>query len=158
MANKRILIVYYSRTGITKKVATEMSGLLGADIEEIIDLKNRSGMIVYLTGGRDAMRGYLTDIEPIKRSPAEFDMVILGSPVWGGTIAPALRTYIENNKDKIKSAAFFCTLGGKNPANTFNAMQTVSGKEPVATLWLSARDVKKDNHKEELKRFVREIE
>lgn len=40
----KILIVFYSRTGTTRKVAHELQKSLKADIEELFD-KNRSGPI-----------------------------------------------------------------------------------------------------------------
>ena len=58
----KTLIVYYSRTGLTKKIATHISETLKADIDEIIDTKKRSGAIGYMSGGRDAMKGSLTNI------------------------------------------------------------------------------------------------
>ena len=39
----RSLVVYYSRTGVTKKVAEAISRKLGSDVEEIIDQRDRSG-------------------------------------------------------------------------------------------------------------------
>ncbi|MEI6774938.1 MAG: hypothetical protein WCL18_09565 [bacterium] len=42
---KKILVLYYSRTGITKKLATFIGDVLDADIEEIVDTKNRSGVM-----------------------------------------------------------------------------------------------------------------
>jgi flavodoxin len=39
---KKILVVYYSRTGITKKLARSIVDILSADGEEIVDTKNRA--------------------------------------------------------------------------------------------------------------------
>ena len=39
---KKILVVYYSRTGMTKKLALSIVDILGADGEEIIDTKKRA--------------------------------------------------------------------------------------------------------------------
>ncbi|MEI8008008.1 MAG: hypothetical protein WCI00_00755 [bacterium] len=39
---KKILVVYYSRTGMTKKLALSITDMLGADSEEIIDTKKRA--------------------------------------------------------------------------------------------------------------------
>ena len=49
----RSLVVYYSRTGVTKKVAEAISQMLGADIEEIIDRRDRRGPKGFFTGGRE---------------------------------------------------------------------------------------------------------
>ena len=52
----KCLVVYYTRTGKTKVVAEKVSAELGADIEEIVDLKKREGKLGWIAGGRDAMQ------------------------------------------------------------------------------------------------------
>ena len=42
--NMKILIAYYSRTGVTRKIAEKLKEKLGCDIEEIESVKDRSGM------------------------------------------------------------------------------------------------------------------
>jgi flavodoxin len=39
------LVVYYSRSGNTRFVAEQISEEIGADIEEIIDIKKRKGLL-----------------------------------------------------------------------------------------------------------------
>ncbi|MBE3088681.1 MAG: flavodoxin family protein, partial [Actinobacteria bacterium] len=46
--SRNILVVYYSRTGTTRKVAEYITKQLGADMEEIIDMKKRSGIWGFL--------------------------------------------------------------------------------------------------------------
>jgi flavodoxin len=50
----KALIVYYSRTGRTKKIAKEIQLGIKAEIEEIKDSKNRKGILGWLSAGRDA--------------------------------------------------------------------------------------------------------
>jgi flavodoxin len=56
------LVVYYSRTGKTRFVAEKVVAELKADIEEIVDLKNRKGRFGFLKAGYDATRGNGTEI------------------------------------------------------------------------------------------------
>ncbi|MFH1248895.1 MAG: NAD(P)H-dependent oxidoreductase [archaeon] len=84
----KTLVVYYSRTGTTKKVASEIASILKCGIEEIIDLKNRSGPIGWINAGRDGMKKILSDISRIKKNPADYDLVIIGTPIWGGNVSP----------------------------------------------------------------------
>ena len=86
----KILIVYYSRTGTTKKIAEELSKNFNADLEEIVDKKNRAGAIGWVMSGRDNIKKALTEIEEVKNDPSQYDLVIFGSPNWVGTIAPAI--------------------------------------------------------------------
>jgi flavodoxin len=57
MGGKKILAVYCSRTGTTRKIANEISSKLDCDVEEIIDLKTRAGPIGYMAAGRDFEKG-----------------------------------------------------------------------------------------------------
>ena len=65
----KTLVIYYTRTGNTKFAAETIAAELGADIEEVIDLKNRQGKLNWLTAGRDAMRGSETNVAQTKKNP-----------------------------------------------------------------------------------------
>jgi flavodoxin len=58
----KTLVIYYTRSGNAKFMAETIAAELGADIEEVIDLKNRQGRLAFLPAGRDAMRGKETEI------------------------------------------------------------------------------------------------
>ena len=109
------LVVYYSRTGNARFVAETIAAEVGADIEEVIDLKKRSGPIGFLTGGSDARRGKETEISPTTKSPAEYDLIIVGTPVWASRPSPAIITYLKKNDLSGKKVALFFTHGGKKP-------------------------------------------
>ena len=78
----KTLVVYYSRTGNTKFVAEEITAELGADIEEVVDLKKRDGKMGYLSASRDATGNRQTNIAETKRNPADYDLIVIGTPVW----------------------------------------------------------------------------
>ncbi len=61
------LVVYYTRTGNTRFVAQTIAAEIGADVEEVVDLKKRSGVLGYLSGGSDARRGKETEIAPTQK-------------------------------------------------------------------------------------------
>ena len=111
----KILVVYYSRTGNARFIAQTIAAEIGADVEEVIDLKKRSGTFGFLSGGFDARRGKETKIAPTAKSPAGYDLVIVGTPVWGGRPAPAILTYLKKNDLSGKKVAVFFARGGKKP-------------------------------------------
>jgi flavodoxin len=63
------LVVFYSRTGTTKKVAETISNILKCDVEEVFDTKNRAGVLGWLRSGRDAGSKKPTAIEKAKKNP-----------------------------------------------------------------------------------------
>ena len=110
------LVVYYSRTGNARFVAETIAAEVGADIEEVIDLKKRSGAFGFLSGGSAARRGKETKIAPTTKSPADYDLIIVGTPVWAGRPSPAIATYLKKNDLSGKKVAVFFTQGGKKPS------------------------------------------
>jgi flavodoxin len=107
------LIVYYTRTGNARFVAETISSQLGADIEEVIDLKKRSGILGWLSGGKDAKQGKETEIAPTKKKPADYDLIVIGTPIWAGKPTPAINTYLKKNDLSGKKVAVFFSQGGK---------------------------------------------
>ncbi|MBE3036909.1 MAG: NAD(P)H-dependent oxidoreductase [Candidatus Atribacteria bacterium] len=143
--SRNILVVYYSRTGTTRKVAEYITKQLGADMEEIIDMKKRSGIWGFLIGGRDALKRKETKINEIKKDPSKYDLVIAGSPMWAGNITPAIRTYLNKYKTDIKSVAFFVTSGGSNQGKIFEEVRSLLDKELISLMGICTKELKDDS-------------
>ncbi|MDD5530829.1 MAG: flavodoxin [bacterium] len=150
----KILVTFYSRTGNTKKVAETIAGTLKCDIEEIVDMKSRKGAWGWIVSGKDATQKNLTTIGAITKSPDSYDLIIIGTPIWGGKMTPAVRTYLSQNKEKIKSIAFFCTMGGSNAGNAFKDMEDFVGKQPLRTLEISTKEVVQGAYIQKVKDFT----
>ena len=154
----KILIVYYSRTSNTRKVAEEIQNNLDWDIEEIIDTQNRSGIFKYITSGFQASRKKLTILENIKNDPASYDLLVIGTPVWAGNISTPIRTYIHQNHAKFNNVAFFCTAGGSRFDGTFSEMTELSGTSTIARIGLTAKEVKDESYKTKITEFIKKIQ
>lgn len=152
-----ILIIYYSRTGYTKKVAEALAEISKADTEEIISKKKRDGLSGYLKSGSEAAQKKLTEIEETKKDPSEYDTVVIGTLVWVGNMASPIRTYLNNNLGKFKHVAFFSTQGSIKDQKVFNELREVLGKNPVSTLKLSTKEVAKEEFKDKINKFLEEI-
>ena len=153
----KTLVVFYSRTGTTKKVAEAIAQKTGADLEEIKDTVDRNGAMGYLRSGRDAMKKKLTKLEPLLKNPADYDLVVIGTPIWGWNVSAPVRTFITERKDKFKKVAFFCTMGGSGDKNAFSEMEKIIGKKPVATLALTTKEVVSGNISEKIDGFTKSI-
>lgn len=138
----KILVVYYSRTGVTRKLADFIAKKINASLEEIKDTVNRVGIIGYLLAGRDAKFRRLTKLEKSNYSPADFDLVVIGTPIWAWNMSVPVRTYLEEYKGQFKQVAFFCTMGGSGDERAFREMGGgITGKKPMATLSLKTKEV-----------------
>jgi flavodoxin len=153
----KTLIVYYSRTGLTKKLAEFLGRELGADTEEIIDKQDRSGAFGYLKSGRDAMRKRLTEIAAPEHDPSLYDLVIIGTPTWAFNMACAVRTYLTKNKNSFKRLAFFATHGSDGAEKAIKNMEDLSGRQSSASLVLSSREISNDKFLDSAKGFSQRL-
>ena len=142
---KKILVVYYSRSGNTKKVAEDIARTLNADMEQLIDKKDRSGALGYMVAGKDAALQNLAKIEPVTKDPALYDLVVLGTPVWSWNMAPALRTYIIDHKAALKQIAIFTTAGNTKPDKIAAKMEALADKKASALAGFMESDLKEQN-------------
>jgi flavodoxin len=132
------LVVYYTRSGNSRFVAQTIAAEVGADVEEIVDLKKRSGVFGYLSGGSDARRGKETEIAPTTKSPADYDLIIFGSPIWAGRPAPAITTYLKKNDVSGKKVAVFFSQGGKKPTGFEQTKALMPNSECIGELSLTS--------------------
>lgn len=131
------LVIYYSRTGNTRFVAEKIAEQLSADICEVIDKKNRQGRLAFVKGGYDSLRKKLTKIEVSKKID-NYDLIIIGSPVWADGITPAIRTFIEKNDFSNKQIACFMTLKGDNPKKALeNMKEAILPQIPLSELGIT---------------------
>ncbi|MBU7017822.1 MAG: NAD(P)H-dependent oxidoreductase [Theionarchaea archaeon] len=152
----KALVIYYSRTGNTETVAEALAAALQCDKEAIIDTKKRSGPLGYVSSGRDAKQESLTVIEDIKRDVSEYDLVIIGTPVWAGRVSTPVRTFIHQHKN-LKRVAFFTTQGSEDPGEALKDMEALSGKTPVCVLSIRSNEVEKGDFDQKISQFVREL-
>jgi len=151
----KTLIVFYSRTGTTRKVAGELKVPLSADVEEIVDHKNRGGPIGFLQSGREAKNEATPEIDTPKMDPSGYDLVVICTPVWASKMASPVRSYLTQMKEKLRRVAFLCTCG--NPSgDVFEGMERLAGK-PAATLVIKAKDMRSGEYAEMVKTFAERV-
>jgi len=150
----KTLVVYYSLTGATRKVARELARVLKADLDEIESTTSYAGLWGYFRGGRDSWRGHLAPIEPAGVAPGDYDLVVVGGPVWAGHAAPPLRRYIQDHKPEFKKVGFFFTEGGSPPKRAFAELESLVGQKPVATMAILNRTVARNDFENEVADFA----
>jgi flavodoxin len=131
---------------------------MNCEYEEIIDTKKRKGRFIgFIKSGFAATREKLTIIKETQKDPKLYDVVILGTPIWNKRMTPAIRTYITENKNRFKSVAFFCTMGGKGGPETFESMTKLCEKTPISTLAITKKEIKNELHQDKIKNFSQQF-
>lgn len=88
-------IVYFTRTGDSKRIADKISNKLSCDVVEIKDNKNWNGIVGFIKGGFYASSN--KDVEITTHGNInDSDEIILVTPLWAGKLAPATTKFIKN--------------------------------------------------------------
>ena len=113
----RVLVAYFSATGVTAKVAEELAKAEGADLFEIkpatpytkedLDYtvkKSRSSMEMADTSCRPPIQEKLANMP-------QYDLVFLGFPIWWGREPSIVDSFIDSHCFVGKKIIPFCTSG-----------------------------------------------
>lgn len=108
------LIIYYSYRGNTKSIVDMIQKKIDADvlrIETVVPYSSNYNQVVN-QGQEEVNRGYCPKIKPVDVNLAQYDTIILGTPVWWYTFAPAMHTFLKSQNWKGKTVYPFATNGG----------------------------------------------
>lgn len=110
----KIAVIAYSFEGNTWKIASAIAESLHADLIRLVPQKEMTstGFSKYIWGGRQVVFGTKPKIEPLSHDPNQYDLIFLGSPIWAGTYAPPVKTFLETGLVHDKPIAFFYTHEG----------------------------------------------
>lgn len=110
----RKLIVFYSYGGNTRSIAEMIQKAIGCDMEEIKTVQPYTGdyMTVVDQGKQEVNSGYMPEILPLSVNIEDYDQIILGSPIWWYTFAPAVKTFLSRYALSGKEIFPFSTNGG----------------------------------------------
>jgi flavodoxin len=163
MNGKSVLVVFYSSTGNTRKVAQAIGKALSADVEQIhqvkpyqVDIKGK-GLGNSVNVSRAALGGMAartTPIEAVQRDPADYDLVLIGTPVCANSLPAPVRAYVEQYRPKFKEVAFFCT--GEDPDNEhiFELLEEACGKTPCTSFPFHAPKIRADEFHSQVEAFI----
>lgn len=128
---KKVLIAYFSASGVTKKVAEKMAEATGADLFRIVpeqpytkadlnwmDKQSRSTLEMKDRNCRPAMAE--------KPDVAGYDVILVGFPVWWYREPSIVDTFMESADFTGKTVAPFCTSGGSGLGDSAKNMQALA--------------------------------
>lgn len=114
------LIVYYSYEGNSEEIAKAIKEVTDADVLCIAPKKENKTKSLYrfIWGGMQVYMTKKPELMPYEVDLDKYDTVFIGSPVWFGTYAPPINTFLSENNIVNKNIALFICSGG-NKRNTF---------------------------------------
>ena len=91
----KTLVVYYSYTGKTKKIAQDLAKEKGAEIIELQEKAKRSKFNAYVFGSMAARGQKSVELQNDKIDFSAFDSIVIAMPIWAGYPAPAINNIIQ---------------------------------------------------------------
>lgn len=125
----RILVSYFSASGVTKNVAEKIAKAVNGDIFEIIpvqrytaedlDWTNKQSRSSVEMNDKSSRPAILSRVENID----EYSTIIIGFPVWWYTAPMIINTFIEENNLEGKNIYIFVTSGGSGSEGSFRDLK-----------------------------------
>lgn len=134
-AGEKVLVVFYSATGNTERVAGYIKDYLNADIFKLTPLKpytaedlnyrNRNSRVMRERDD-EAMRK-ITLVASRADNWEAYDTVFIGYPIWSAIAAWPVNAFIENNDFTGKTVIPFCTHGGSGLGRSGELLAKLAG-------------------------------
>ena len=122
---KKILIVYYSHSGNTAKIAKQIQKYTDGDLFEIKTKEQYPSKYNDLLNQakKEISDGYKPVLTSKVKNMEDYDIIFAGSPNWWGTIAPAASSFLSEYDFSGKTIVPFCTHGGGGVSRCFDDMK-----------------------------------
>lgn len=157
MGASKTLVVFYSRSGTTRRIAEALSAALKCDLEEITEPRPRTGFFGYIRSLLQASRQRPSAILPKKHEVSSYDLVVIGTPVWAWSLSSPVRAYLMATASQLPKVAFFCTLGARGSEGAFAQMTAIVGKKPRAICAITQREVLSGSYSARLSAFEKSL-
>lgn len=114
MTNKKYLVAYFSKTGTTQEFAQKIGKIINAPLYRINEKETYTPEDINWTV--EDCRANRENNDPSCRPelkaydlPQDFDILVLGFPLWWGEAPKVVRTFLESYDFTNKEIVLFCT-------------------------------------------------
>ena len=155
-AGSKTLILYYSQTGATEKVAQELQSRLNADMELVGLEEPYDGTYAESIArvAKERESGVLPKLLPLKADIAKYDTIFLGYPIWFGTYAMPIASLVKEYDFEGKHIVTFCTFGSGGLEASIQDLKKTLPTAEVAENGFGIRNARVGATAKELNRFL----
>ncbi len=157
-AGRKILVVYYSATGSTERVAEYIASETKGELFEIepveeytsadLNWNNSTSRVV-----REHENESLRNVELVKTTPDnwdEYDTIFIGYPIWWGIAAWPVNNFIKNNDFTGKTVIAFCTSSSSGLGSSMKLLE----EEVGSGRWLTGERFRSSVSESDVKKWV----
>lgn len=170
-AEKKVLIVYLSRTNNTRAIAEIIHQMVGGEVVALelekpypSDYRSTVQQVVH-----EYETGYLPPLKTKIEHMEQYDVVFLGFPTWDMQLPPPIKSFLHQYDLKGKTVIPFNTNGGYGPGSSFvtvrelcpqsNILQgfTTRGGSEMSGQLLVIKDARAEEARKEVESWLKKL-
>ncbi len=157
MSDRKVLVAFFSATGVTAKIAEKLSVTVGGDLFEIVptepysddelnwhDVQSRSSLEMNDPTSRPGIAGVVDDMEG-------YGSVFIGFPIWWYVAPRIIQTFLESYDFSGKKVFLFATSGMSGMGDTEKVLRSSC---PDTTIWGVGKRFSSSASTQEIERWV----
>jgi len=131
----KILVAYFSASGVTKKVAQTIAQLGNYDIFEIVPKQHYTKADLDWTNKKSRSsiemndKSFRPEIASKIENMADYDTIFLGFPIWWYVAPTIINTFLESYDLSGKTIITFATSGGSGFGKTIENLKVSCSKD-----------------------------
>ena len=125
----KVLVTYFSASGVTKNVAEKIASIINGDLFEIEPKEKYTDADLDWTNkqSRSSLqmknKSFRPEIKENSLDISKYDIILIGFPIWWGVAPTVVNTFIESKNLEGKILIPFCTSGGSGMSYAENDLR-----------------------------------
>ncbi len=137
----KVLVVVYSYTGTSRRVAELLRSQQGWPLADITDVVPRTGRFAGLRCVLDSLLRRRPAIEYQGPFLKDFDTIVLVSPIWARRLAGPMRSFVARRRDHLPEFAVISVMGGSGAPNAVAEIGRLTGRSPLLATAFTTQEV-----------------
>ena len=154
----KTLIVYFSWGGNTRTVANHIHDFIGGDIVEVetlVPYPDTYEEVTQIAPG-ELENDYRPELKTKVENMDEYDTLIVGTPIWGSHLTPAMKSFLASYDLSRKSISPFCTHGGSGTAQSVSDIRSVCPNSTILGS-LAVYGSRAENSRGDVEKWLKQI-
>ncbi len=153
---KDTLVVYFSATGTTKRVAEKIANVTGADMYEIVPAEPYSSDDLDWNDDNSRTTTEMNDKDARPEIGSRdvsldgYSRIFIGYPIWWGDAPRIVSTFVEKYSFEGKTVIPFCTSGGSGIGKSGDNLKEQAGSGS----WLAGDKLDSGMSEDELQTWI----
>ena len=135
------LVVFYSYSGTCRRAAQLLASHHGWPLAEIRDARPRAGSMGDLRCVLDSLLQRRPAIRYEGAAPADFDVVVIVSPIWASRMAGPMRSFLAENAGRLRRLAQVTIMNSAGAPNAVEEATRLLQRAPVLTAEFLTREI-----------------